>query len=804
MTLSASTDERSARRTWRRRATVLVAAMFALLATCGDQPTQPPAMALVIDSVSPRASEAGQTVELRVVGAGFRNGAAVSFERGGTVAEAVVAEITSLVSERELVATVSIAEDAVPALYDVVVRNADGARAAAGGIFAVEEALRIVVAESGPREAGQGETREVRIFGSGFRQGDEAVWERHGDAYDGVVVQKTEFVSAEELIATISVDAEAEVATYDVVVSRPRRRGIGTELFDVLPGTGSTLEAMFRFTYDGYRSDSFHVDHGFVLDPATMDPGSWGLTYYHYENVEQFLGAHYLRDDGLLDMMWCWVPGGRVREPGTRPLECWFTPQYNFETGEYADPEDYTAWVEGDRPGDGSGTVTFTSVTPDRLEGTFSITMHVVDWHDWVGSPSIEIKDGAFSLPVVSTYWDQGGSDGNGGGGNGGGGGGGSNPPPTGDFGGSGATGINDHGEIVGWISSEPGESRAVRWVVSPDGMVTGPEELGTTEGYPQQLPVAINNAGVIVGKAVRNPQWIPSVAFIYDGAIRALRPPHDPYDPEIIIPTGINDQGVVVGRTLYIEDGGWRSRGLIWLSPLTAGPVEWLGGQVWTLRINNHGVIAGNCSNGPCWSQLQSDGTLSDPEPIDLAWAHGMNDSLDFVGWARGGFGVPVLLRNSSHIPLSGDWWHNMGMNNPSAGQPLRVIGHNGSTFGDSLKAGFWTVSTTGSVSGPTALPVPDGYVHSRVGDVNSHGWMVGTVNNGDRHDYPYANPSESRAVLWLPRETILLDGPAGPPPLDPAGEAGTRRCLPRPGGPDRCRWGSTVTMPTLRGPEP
>ncbi len=756
MSSMATTDEPGGRRGWFGRALVLGAATFALFAACGDEPTQPRSMALAIDSVSPRASEAGETLELRIVGAGFRNGDVASIERGGATAADIVVDGTTYVSETELLATVSIGADAVPALYDMVVSNADGVRTAAGGIFTVEEPLPIMVAEAQPREAGQGETREVRIFGSGFRQGDEVVWERDGDAYDGVVVQNTEFVSAEELIATISVDPEAAVASYDVVVSRPRKRGIGTEVFDILPGIGSELEAMFTFTYDGYRSDSFHVDHMFVLDPATMDPGSWGLTYYVYEYAEQALSAHYLRDDGLLDMVWCWVPGGRVREPGTRPLECWFTPQYNVETGEYADPEDYTSWVEGDRPGDGSGTVTFTSVTSERLEGTFSITMHVVDWHDWIGSPSIEIKDGTFSLPVVSTYWwDQDGGE--------------PNAPISGDFVGSGATGINDYGEIVGWISSGVGESRAVRWVVSPDGSVTGPEELGSLEGYPQTRAEAINNEGLIVGQAIRNPQGRPSVAFIYDGAIHALRPP-DVDDSRHIGPTGINDQGIVVGRTSKVIDNVVQFGNLIWLNPLTAAPVEWPGQESFELLINNHGVVAGQCPNGACWSQVQADGTLSDPEPIDLSWVQGMNDDLDFVGWK----GERVLLRDSMHIPL-GSTGTVRGMNNPLAGQPLRVVGDRH----------FWSVSTTGVVSGPTALPVPDGYAHASVRDINNHGWMVGSVYNAD----PYNNPTERSAVLWLPRETIMLGGLVEPPLLDPAVRAGKPRCLPRPGGPDRCR---------------
>jgi hypothetical protein len=50
---------------------------------------------------------------------------------------------------------------------------------------------------------------KVTITGSGFRQGDEAVWEGDGHADDRVVVENTEFVSESQLIATISVQADA-------------------------------------------------------------------------------------------------------------------------------------------------------------------------------------------------------------------------------------------------------------------------------------------------------------------------------------------------------------------------------------------------------------------------------------------------------------------------------------------------------------------------------------------------------------------------------------------------------------------
>jgi hypothetical protein len=658
------------------------------------------------------------------------------------------------------------------------------------GLDAGADGPPIVVTAAQPRESGRGETMKVRITGTGFREGDEAVWERNGSTDDRVVVEKTEFVSATQLVATISIQADATIAGYDIAVSRPRKKGIGTEAFYVLHGIGSEFQARFSFTYDGYRSGSFNVDDTFVLDPATMDPGSWGLTYYIYEQYEQFIGAHYLRDDGLVDMMWCWTPGGRVTAPGTRLLECWFTPQYNFETGEYADPEDYTSFIGGDRPGDGTGRVTFTSVTPERLAGTFSITMHVVDWPDWLGSPSITISDGAFDLPVVSSYYNQGQDDGDGDGDGGG--------PPL-DVRNSRATAINDHGVVIGWAYNEKAEMRGVRWTVTADGQVSGPEELGTLAGSTHHWPTAINNEGVITGYGYRATPFIADeVAFIHDGRMRALTPPDGALTTRAF---GINDQGVVVGWSEMSDLG---MRGPVWLNPLDpdVAPIQLPGptgrNVNYGLHINNNGVIAG-WSTGTAASrwQLRPDGTVSSLEPVGLLWVNALNDGPDFIG-GRQGTG-PELLRAGSHIPLGPLPGHGVsvayGLNNPNPGDAVQVVG--GSLVGSGpgtpgSRPVVWSVDAAGVVTGPAELGLAPGYAFAEPTAVNAHGWIAGTAHNGQF--------LESAAVLWLPRpgtgyEVIRLGNLVQTAASYQAAGArdavsvGRMRCRAWPGRQDRCR---------------
>jgi hypothetical protein len=646
----------------------------------------------------------------------------------------------------------------------------------------------IVVTAAQPRESGRGETMKVTITGSGFRKGDEAVWERDGSADDRVVVERTEFVSPTQLIVTITVQSDAAIAGYDIAVDRPRKRGIGTEAFYVLHGIGAGLHARFSFTYDGYRSGSFNVDHSFVLDPATvMTPGSWGLTYYDYEWREQVLAAHYLRDDGLVDQMWCEVPGGKVTAPGTRELGCWFTPQYNYETGEFADPEDYTSWTgDGGRPGDGTGRVTFTSVTPDRLAGTFSITMHVVDWPDWFGSPSITISDGAFDLPVVSSYYQaaSGPQDGD------------EDGDEGGEVGGDwvsmngyemlrldsrtgGATGINSTGLMVGWLQFTPGYNTAVRWTLGSNGKVTGPGRLGSLPApytnAPSQVATGVNAAGVVVGYALQ-PE-IGFISFVYDGEMKLL--PHT----QGVVSVFINDQGLVVGTS----DG----RASVWSTPYKDPPMRLppLDGDDRSSAslIDNQGHVVGRSSNSETgswrWVSWHVDGEdVTGPAEFEMPdgfSAGGMNSAGDVVGFHRpGSHPEPVLLRSGAltalGFPDGSNWGRASSINDPVAGHPFRIIGstQRSGDGPDGARITVWTVAEDGTVSEPVDL----GY--GGAGDINAHGWIVGVTGSGS-----------PRAGVWRP----ATKADAGLAPAAKAGAglapAADRPCRTHPRRPRTCR---------------
>jgi hypothetical protein len=202
------------------------------------------------------------------------------------------------------------------------------------------------------------------------------------------------------LLATLEVRTDASRASHDIAVTRPRKRGILTESFDVLNGLGSELDARFRFAWSGHSSGEFNVDDRFVLTKEDLykPTAAYALTWYSFEQFEQIILAQSPRADGLSDSLMCWSPGGRVRQTGTRLLECWFFVGEDWQGSELGE---YSSFIGGIRPADGSGRITFTSVRTDRLEGTFSITMH--DDTEWPGE-TITITNGSFSMPVISSY----------------------------------------------------------------------------------------------------------------------------------------------------------------------------------------------------------------------------------------------------------------------------------------------------------------------------------------------------------------------------------------------------------------
>lgn len=93
---------------------------------------------------------------------------------------------------------------------------------------------QLEVTGASPAEAPPGYTFDVRVTGSGFDSKSNARWLRSDGLPSQVLVNSTVFVSESELIANVTVEAEAEDAVYDIEVTALRgKKGLGAELFAV-------------------------------------------------------------------------------------------------------------------------------------------------------------------------------------------------------------------------------------------------------------------------------------------------------------------------------------------------------------------------------------------------------------------------------------------------------------------------------------------------------------------------------------------------------------------------------------------
>jgi probable HAF family extracellular repeat protein len=195
----------------------------------------------------------------------------------------------------------------------------------------------------------------------------------------------------------------------------------------------------------------------------------------------------------------------------------------------------------------------------------------------------------------------------------------------------SGADGINDSGEVVGWSYTASGDTHAFLYT-----QATRMTDLGTLGGNDSEAD-GINDSGEVVGWS--NTASSDTDAFLYTQAtgmtdLGVLPGYTDSYA------TAVNDSGEVVGYStsasgikhafLYAQ-----ATGMIDLGTLGGDNSEAYG-------INNSGQVVGwsNPANAPIHAFLYSQATgmididVQAGESSDQSEAYGINDSGQVVGW--------------------------------------------------------------------------------------------------------------------------------------------------------------------------
>jgi hypothetical protein len=130
-----------------RTAVRVLVALASLTASCRDagEPTVPtvqtdvggPNVTPTVSSVVPDNSRRGVTLDITINGSGFDRGSVARLERDGVPADGITTNSTRFVTPLKLIANVTVAVDADPALYDVAVTTSNGRKGVGIELFEV-------------------------------------------------------------------------------------------------------------------------------------------------------------------------------------------------------------------------------------------------------------------------------------------------------------------------------------------------------------------------------------------------------------------------------------------------------------------------------------------------------------------------------------------------------------------------------------------------------------------------------------------------------------------------------------------
>ncbi len=409
-----------------------------------------------------------------------------------------------------------------------------------------------------PTKAPRNTTLDVRVLGSGFEPGSRAVWALHRDttlAVTKVRTNSTTFVSSTELIANVSIAADASLELYDVVVlaAAGGKKGIGIELFEVTVevvdlGVSGTAEAVndqgqIVGGMGGTPSGAFLWQDGVVYDLGVLP----GYTNSHAEDINesgQVVGYSINREGGCRP--WVWTAAGGLVALSTLGGRCATARAIN-DNGD----------IVGDAflPGD------------ERL--------HAVMWKSGVISDLQTFQEGNSAAwdvnnagVAVGTYW------------------GGTGisfrwtaaggmaliREPDVDRGNE-ALGINSSGLIVGWgppIDRGPDPARRIKnhAYIWDAGVL---QELGSLENPGAIFPIGsvaigVNDAGRVIGRTGyrpnprAQPQFVPFIWSATEG-MRSLDSRRPEFNAEA---HDINSNGWVVGVVLSTG----RGQATLWIVP--------------------------------------------------------------------------------------------------------------------------------------------------------------------------------------------------------------------------------------------
>jgi uncharacterized membrane protein len=361
------------------------------------------------------------------------------------------------------------------------------------------------VTSTTPAEAPQAVTLDVHVIGTGFDPGSKADFQRNGVPDPKVHVNGTSYLSSRELVANVTIAADAQTVSYDVAVTTAKgKKGIGTELFLVTipleqlmaPAGGSTVNdvspsgimvgTINTTCYPGGAPAVWNQSG--QLSPLPALPGTCGGVPRGINASGVAVGSAYTGSSSAGSVRWTPSGAGYVAEQvpylpdGSSPGAWSINDQGWISAGNVA-----AIWIPGSgwqllaKPGGATSCVaTFVSNTGQAVANcTIAGVVKVVSWASPGAAPSV--------LPMP--------------------------PGATGAY----ARGINSSGMIVAHTTGSP--NRAVKW--TPAGTTWAVQTLadfGLGAGA-----LGMNEAGYVVGSAVTKVRRSIPVFWDPSGTMRPL-----------------------------------------------------------------------------------------------------------------------------------------------------------------------------------------------------------------------------------------------------------------------------------------
>jgi probable HAF family extracellular repeat protein len=403
-----------------------------------------------------------------------------------------------------------------------------------------------------PSSAKRDTTLNVTISGSGFEQGSRAVWALDGDTTftkTKVKTNSTTYVTPKQIVANITIAADATVDLYDVqVVTLSGRKGIGIELFAItlmndLGVLGDSLQSVAYDVNDGGTAVGYaHYGPYFSSNPHAVKWTPTGTTWTITDLAPQLgTGVNLLRA----------INANGDMVGATSPAATQFHAFVLSAAGALtilAEPPGLTHSEAYDINASGEvvGTTWNTTDPPDVRVRPFY----------WSAATGMVV------LP----------------------------PLPGATVSAGGAAAINDDGVIAGSTTDGVG-GFAVRW--QRVGGVWTVSKLPSGDGMG---PTAISNNGNIVGTGCR-PNVSPCVRRAYFWPAGGGRIELGTLGGTESMGNGVNDAGRVVGQS-FTKTG--YTRGFVWTMSDGMKELSVLGNVrsvAWAQGISNAGMIVGASS---------------------------------------------------------------------------------------------------------------------------------------------------------------------------------------------------------------